>query len=248
LNSVEVPTIATLDSFYLDTFEVTVGRFNAFLADYDAWRSQGNPVSGVNTLPHVPDSGWQDAWNDALPPNASAFRAILATCPYSSVGLGSSLPINCLSWEEAFAFCAWDGARLPTSAEWEYATVGGNEYRLEPWGEEPLTHNRAVYDCLGDDVDGCATTDVLPVGSKPLGRSRWGQYDLVGSVCEYMFDYAGAYPETCTDCALAQGEHRTFRGGAWYAEAGYLEVGRRDYYDPWMRDPGEGLRCARSFE
>jgi len=242
------PTIATIDSFYFDTFEVTVGRFRAFLAGYDAWRATGNPSAGFNTLPHVTDSGWQSAWDELLPRDAATFEAALVNCSGSTANSDTSLPINCLSWEEAFAFCAWDGGRLPTSVEWEYALVAGPEYRPAPWGTEPLSHARAIYNCLGDEIDGCSPDDIVPVGSKPLGKSKWGQYDLFGSMYEWIFDYAGDYPAICDNCALIDGDHRTMRGGAWYDEEGYLDATRRDYMQVWQRDSGQGLRCARALE
>ncbi|MET0410650.1 MAG: hypothetical protein ABW217_05115, partial [Polyangiaceae bacterium] len=79
---------ASTNSFYLDTFEVTVGRFREFLADYDRWRATGNPSAGAGSYDPVPESGWQERWNNALPPSAEALRAAVERCytiPYSTV-------------------------------------------------------------------------------------------------------------------------------------------------------------------
>ncbi|MBX3232972.1 MAG: SUMF1/EgtB/PvdO family nonheme iron enzyme [Labilithrix sp.] len=43
-------------------------------------------------------------------------------------------PINCIPWQVLFAFCIWDGGRLPTDAEFGYAAAGGSEQRRFPWG------------------------------------------------------------------------------------------------------------------
>jgi formylglycine-generating enzyme required for sulfatase activity len=43
------------------------------------------------------------------------------------------VPINCVTWHEAYAFCIWDGGFLPTEAEWELAASGGEE-RVFPYG------------------------------------------------------------------------------------------------------------------
>jgi formylglycine-generating enzyme required for sulfatase activity len=246
------PSVATVSSFYLDKFEVTVGRFKAFLAEYDAWRETGHPSAGENTLPGVPDSGWQSEWDDLLPRDSAAFAASIMGCGgRKTLFADAFLPMNCLKWEDAFAFCLWDQARLPTSAEWEYAALGGDQHRRLPWGPEPLTHARAVYNCLGDGIDGCSESyeDILPVGSRPLGAGRWGQHDLEGSMREFVFDYFGSYPPTCNDCALTEGEFRAFRGGTWYNTHNWLEaVTRSDYYNPPGREESEGVRCARRVE
>lgn len=48
-------------------------------------------------------------------------------------------PINCIPWHVLFAFCIWDGGRLPTEAEFDFASSGGAEQRGFPWGEVPGT-------------------------------------------------------------------------------------------------------------
>src|SRR6185503_5212427 len=105
--------------------------------------------------------------------------------------------MNCVSWFEAFAFCAWDGGRLPTETEWNYAAAGGNEQRVYPWGAN-IDLTKASYDCAGDGsgtgTPNCMFSDMLPVGSRsPQGDGKWGQADLAGNVWEWTLDW-GATP------------------------------------------------------
>lgn len=250
------PTFAvTLHAVSFDKYEVTVGRFRAFLADYDAWRAASHPSAGEGAYeaPTLAQSGWDSTWDAELPANAAAFAdaSHLASCGArstwtASAGTGTpnpeNFPINCVSWYEAFAFCIWDGGRLPTEAEWQYVAAGGSEDRMYPWGDSPNS------DPLPANYYYNHNSAFIEVGSEPNGQGRWGHQDLAGSVSEWCLDwYASDYPNPCNDCAnLAAGTDRINRGGTWLNTSMPLQTGSRGFAAPFSRLSFTGLRCARN--
>jgi formylglycine-generating enzyme required for sulfatase activity len=139
-------------------------------------------------------------------------------------------PINCVTWHQAKAYCAFQSARLPTEAEWEYAARGGDD-RIFAWGDEP-PDGRTCWKHPG----ACA------VGSYP--EDAYGLVDMTGNVWEWVADGYGPYP-----WPSQTNPHKVYRGGSW---------SRR--FDKWMRvrlrnrwAAGEsgshlGFRCARTLE
>src|SRR5262249_1934838 len=129
-----------------------------------------------------------------------------------SVGQNETRPINCVTWYEAMAFCAWDGGYLPTEAEWNYAATGGRDQPADVWSTPPssvsVDPTRGSYysdnsptGCIGDGNAACTLADLLPVGSKPAGDGKWGQSDLFGNVEEWGLDWKDTYQTSCVDCA-----------------------------------------------
>jgi formylglycine-generating enzyme required for sulfatase activity len=253
VNYVDPTYEATISSFELDMFEVTVGRFREFL-DAGLGTQAGPPAAGDGAHPLIAGSGWDSAWNAELTADRTAIEASL-NCDIAfqtwtdTPGAKEKRPINCLTWYEAFAYCAWAGGRLPTEAEWNYAASGGDEQRVFPWGDN-IDHDHAVYGCETDGVPGCAGDDIIDVGGRsPAGDAKWGQRDMAGSMSEWVLDmFQDPYPMPCADCAAVSfGSGRMRRGGAWNeTNANRLRNGSRESANPAHRFTYLGFRCARS--
>ena len=250
---------ATVSSYMLDTYEVTVGRFRAFV-DAGQGTQASPPVAGAGAHPRLAGSGWNSAWNASLiADRAALMTAVKCSSTYQTwtdaPGANENKPITCVSWYEAMAFCIWDGGYLPTELEWNYAASGGTQQRAYPWSN-PTTST--TIDCTYANfridspagtycVDG--TTGALNrVGSEsPQGDARWGQADLAGNVIEWTLDlYVSPYPLPCDDCAALTGAYHVARGGSFLDDASLLRTAPR--YSTGLRSYFGGFRCARTTQ
>jgi formylglycine-generating enzyme required for sulfatase activity len=174
-------------------------------------------------------------------------------------GANENLPINCVTFYDAYAFCIWDGQGfLPSSAEWDFAAAGGAEQQLYAWGSTPIpgpNTELAVYNCYWDNaslVPTCGVGQMAPVGSAPEGQGRWGQFDLTGNVYEFVLDSeTPTYLTPCTDCANApvsdpETDLRYVRGGSFASSLGQLPVSVTLYTEAAHHQVDVGIRCARS--
>jgi formylglycine-generating enzyme required for sulfatase activity len=241
---------ATVSPFKLDKYTVTVGRFREFVEAGGGTQAQP-PMSGAGerSLNGTADQGgWDASWNTDLATDSSALVAALK-CDASfqtwtdAPGGNEELPINCITWYEAFAFCVWDGGFLPTEAEWNFAAAGGDEQRVYPWSSPP---NDTTLDCTYANYSGCAGAP-RRVGAYPQGAGRWKQADLAGNVWEWALDwYRDPYSNPCTDCAnMSAATKRANRGGSFGFASLYLRTGIRGFEAPTPPHASIGVRCAR---
>lgn len=243
---------AQVSDFRLDTYEVTVERFRAFV-NAGMGTSATAPAPGAGAHPRIPGSGWSPTWNANLEINTEELVAALKCDSryqtWSATPTASdNRPMNCLTWYEAMAFCIWDGGYLPTEAEWNYAASGGNEQRPYPWASDGSTTVDCTYADYAVAPARCVVGGTNRVGSEsPKGDGRWGQADLAGNLFEWNLDwFTDTYPgPPCSDCAHLA-DRRVYRGGAFASTASSLRVAVRTAGMPAERSSTVGVRCART--
>ena len=276
---------ATVSTFRLDKYLVTVGRFRQFVrALYpegqpdagdagiawapDAGSGKQSYLNGGNGLAAAPNDagqtyehGWSTSDNVYIAPTLANLQCggpPEYAPPYywtwtETPGPNENLPINCVNWFEAYAFCIWDGGFLPTEAEWGFAAAGGSEQREYPWGSADAGYENeyAIFDCnfpAGNLGPCTGTENIAPVGTPALGVARWGQLDMTGDVIEWELDYSdGAFVEPCQNCAalLPSSSGRVVSGvSAGGLPFGLLSTSVRSE-PPTEHDETVGFRCAR---
>jgi formylglycine-generating enzyme required for sulfatase activity len=151
-----------------------------------------------------------------------------------------------VSYAEARAYSAWRGVRLPTEAEFQraaYGTPSGAERRY-PWGEDPPTAERGVFDFAGWDPQAA--------GGHPAGRSAWGVDDLVGNGWEWTstvfapfpgFTPMPSYPEYSAD--FFDGEHVVMKGASPVTARELLRPTFRNWFRTHYPYVYATFRCAR---
>jgi eukaryotic-like serine/threonine-protein kinase len=234
----------TLRAYCMDKLEVTTDAYRACSDRGDCKRA-----------------GVTNKWDDLTPKDSRTYDPL---CNAGAAdGSRGAHPINCVEWTMADRFCKAEGKRLPTEAEWEFA-ARGSDGRKYPWGDAApsVLHlnacgaectawgkkHGAVLEGLFAESDPWPTT--APVGSFPLGISRWGIDDLVGNVWEWVADYYAPYGDADQDdpSGAATGVTRAMRGGSWNgAYADWVRPSFRFHNPEATRSHGVGFRCAKTL-
>ncbi len=142
------------------------------------------------------------------------------------------MPVTCISWEDAQAYCQWltqrsrRTCRLPSETEWEKA-ARGVDGRIFPWGD----HFDPNYCKMRDSRAG--EPEPEPVGAYPVDDSAYGVRDMAGGVSEWCQDWHDEMPQL-----------RVLRGGAWAFGEIHCRVASRAGDQPRSTGPFYGFRVA----
>lgn len=251
-----------LDSFEVDTRCVTVEQFGAF----------------VGATGYVTESelfGWSFVFAGLLPPEArrGVRQGRVPGAPWwlpvdgatwrTPEGPGSDVdgrldhPVTHVSWNDASAYAAWVGKRLPTEAEWEVAARGGLEKARFAWGDElePSGQHRCniwqgEFPTYNTGADGYLST--APVDAFP--PNGYGLYNTAGNVWEWCSDWFSpdwhAHESQQTRLrpgGPATGTAKVIKGGSYLCHVSYCNryrVSARTSNTPDSSTGHTGFRCA----
>jgi len=253
-----------LPAFGLDRFAVTNDRFARF-------------VGATGYLTTAENLGWSFVFAGLLPDDFEETRGIAAAPwwrqvagaswrapegPASSIECRGNFPVVHVSHDDALAFCAWAGKRLPSEAEWEKAARGGLVGARFPWGDDEMLDGKPACNVwqgrfpdrndLTDGFYGLAPTDAYA----PNG---YGLYNMVGNCWEWCGDWYSARrfvsgADQATPIASPRGprdgEMRVMRGGSYLCHPSYCWRYRnaaRSATTPDSSSGHIGFRCAISI-
>ena len=197
-----------VDGFWMDATEVTVAQFRTFvdatgyvttaerapvLEDIMAQMPEGTPPPPPELL--VPGSlvfrqlrpGEQGPWWDWMP-GANWRRPAGPDGPTAK----DDHPVTQVSWDDANAYAAWAGKRLPTEAEWEFAARGGVEGRPFLWGEEREPAGKPMANLWDGEfpIEDAARDGFTATGPvRSFEPNDYGLYDMAGNVWEWTADW-----------------------------------------------------------
>ncbi|MET0628077.1 MAG: formylglycine-generating enzyme family protein [Acidimicrobiia bacterium] len=186
--------------------------------------------------------GWSFVFAGLLPDDFPDTRSVAATpwwrevfgadwChpegPQSDNNDRQDHPVVHVSWNDAQAFCAWSGTRLPTEAEWEYAARGGAATSF-PWGDDLEPGGEHRMNVFQGSFPGGNTGADGYLGTAPadaFAPNGFGLHNVTGNVWEWCADWYDTRYYAVSPHENPQGpdvgEQRVIRGGSFICHVSY---------------------------
>lgn len=164
-----------------------------------------------------------------------------------------SLPVTDVTWTDARDFCEGLGLRLPTEAEWEYASRGPDSL-IYPWGDEfpGAIFNYCDESCnfgWRDSAHNDGFPEVAPVGSLSESGSWVGAYDMAGNVWEWTSTVYHDNPEDSHEAPDDPEPPRVLKGSSWnWILLEGRGAARSAHANGFPASPWYGFRCAKDFD
>jgi formylglycine-generating enzyme len=245
-----------LSPFRIEPYAVTNARFAAF-------------VEGAGYVTDAERYGWSFVFGGLLPDHFQPTRGVAQAPwwrqvygadwrhpegPHADAAQRADHPVVHVSWNDAVAFCAWSGERLPTEAEWEYAARGGLPGERFPWGAElepSGEHRMNVFQGRFPLENSCADGHAATAPADAFPPNGYGLYNMTGNVWEWCADWFDpGYYETSPPAdppGPRDGMHRVMRGGSYLCHASYCNryrVDARSANEPDSSAGNVGFRVA----
>ena len=253
----------SMDGFWMDATAVTNAEFAAFV-DTTGYKTIAERPLDPADFPGAPTENLVPGSLVFTPPGGPVDLRHMSqwwvwtpgACWKHPAGPDSSLadredhPVVHVAYEDAQAYAAWAGKRLPSETEWELAARGGLDGAAYTWGDAPEQDGQKLANYWHGDFPwrperGYGTT--APVGSYP--PNGFGLFDMAGNVWEWTIDWYGGSIEESYDPAQPQFRvpRKVIKGGSFLCADSYCLRYRPAARRPQMIDTGMshiGFRCV----
>ncbi len=174
--------------------------------------------------------------------------------PGSTIDERLDHPVVHVSWNDATAYAAWVGKRLPSEAEWELAARGGLRQKRYPWGDTLTSGGRFRCNIWQGKFPDVNTGKDGYLGTAPADAfepNDYGLYNTSGNVWEWCNDWFGnsyhAHAGTEDPTGPQSGDSKVTRGGSYLCHSSYCNryrVSARTSSTPDSSTGNMGFRLA----